>query len=381
VTVEWAVRHAIGRGAMRLVASVALCCAALSFASASAAAAESAEGDKGAPSPELQRTDHETVTDELILGHHLFQFPMLQPSSFMTTHVSSRLGLALVRAPDSPVVPGQTFDVDALGVSERLGGSVRFLDRFELFATGNANAYAGTAAESVIVGGAGWAYGGEGGLGFRIFKGESTQLSARAWFGGGTARRVQVLTLLSAAFTGQPETLPNIVNGNVSNLVISKVTNTEEALAFSFAQCLGRALGLQVTAALSHTFLDVRLFSQQLNAFVTPGVNVWTPDLAFALDFDLRRLVPAVPIAFLAEYDIQWSHAHDDYTGISEWLDTANTLAGGIYYSGRPELQLGLSIVGALPFETTEGFSATGRPFPAGRTHEVTFLLPLRYTW
>ncbi len=327
------------------------------------------------PAPPRARS----AADELVLGGHFFQLPALQRSPFITTYFSLRQGFQTIDSPDAPVRPGRTYGVDALGVVERIDAGFEFLKVLQLTIGVDAAAYSGNGFKSVVVGGAGYSYRGHVGAGARIFRGSSTQLTARASLEAGNADQLQTLTLINALITQPQQSIDQIIDGTLGRLIVNKANRTAENLSFHLAQSFGPALGLQLEAGLEHANIDVEFFSEALARADDTSVSFWTPDFAVAVGLDLKPLVPVLPISVMGEYSITSAHASSDLG--SQWLTTSQRAGVGVYYSGRPELALGLSAYRTFSVETTEGFNPSGNALPGGRPRTDTVLLTLGYTW
>ena len=317
---------------------------------------------------------------EQVLGQHLFLFPDLQKSAFMTTNINFQQAMELLSVPDAPVRAGRTYDVSALGVAERIDLGVRFLKRFEATIGGSAEAFSGTGIKSALVGGAAYTFDGLIGAGMRIMRSSHTQVAVRLAGTFGSAKRVEFLPVLAAvtAQGGAAQSIDSIVDGSTGRRIITPATRDAVSASFHLAQSILPSLGFQGTAGFTESFIHLDLFE---NTERHIDAELSSPELAGAVTFDLRPLVPLVPIAFIAEYRIRWTYVATREPGLQEWLDAEQTLGGGVYYSGRSELQVGLHALHILRFATTEGFDSEGHPFPIGRPEYTAFQLTLRYTW
>jgi hypothetical protein len=355
------------QGAIRFGAIVALC----AVASTARAARDSYPED-----------EERTSADDLLLGHHFFQLPALQPLSFMTTHVGLRQGVSTLDVPDAPVTTSHTTDIHALAVSDTLEIGIQFLKRFQALVGANATAFSGTGVKNIIVGGAAYSYRGSLGLGFNIWRGPTTNLSVRAIGEGGSARKFLVLNLLDfVASEPTRETIDQIIGGNTGKLITDEATRWSGSLSFHVSQSLGKAFALQGTLGLTFADINTRFFNATLAQFSEVGLTLWVPNFAVAADFDFRSVVPGFPLDVMAEYGLQLPHASNRTSGNSAWLSSTNTIAFGAYYSGRRNLLLGVNFARVLQLQTTQGIDADGRPYPTGRPTYDTLLLSLRYTW
>lgn len=329
------------------------------------------------PKRDWATDDSET---EQILGGHLFIFPSLQKSAFMTTNIAFTQALELLNVPNVPVRPGRTYDVNAFGVDESIDLGVRFLKRFEVSLGGAAEAYAGSGIKSALAGGAAYRFKGELGLGMRLLRSSHTQLAFRLGGELGSAKRVDFIPVITSLATETaPATVDAVVDGNIGKQIVTPARRVAVTGSFNVAQSLSRAFGLQGAVVFTESFVHLDLFQQQNERVF--DITLTTPELDAAVTFDLRPLVPPVPIAFIAEYSVRWTHVGTQEPGYSKWLSAESMFGLGAYYSGRKDLQVGLQYLGILRFETTQGFDAAGRPFPIGNPNYNALQLTLRYTW
>jgi hypothetical protein len=318
-------------------------------------------------------------TAEQVLGGHLFMFPVLQDTAFMTTRIEFAQALELLSVPDAPVRPGRTYDVSALGVDESISFAARFLDRFEAGLGGAAEAYSGDGVKSALVGGAAYWFDGRLGLGMRLWRGRRTELSIRLGGAFGSSKRIEFIPVLQQ-LSAQPGSVSvdQVLDGTTGRKVVTPASRDAVKLSFNLAHAFSRAFGFQGAFSVNDSFIRLNVTYDDQRRI---SGNVIAPELDGAITFDLRPLVEQVPIALIAEYSINWSHVDSTEPGVSKWLEAQQVIAGGAYYSGRKDLQVGLVVRHILSFETTQGFDASGRPFPLGKPDFTALQLTLRYIW
>jgi hypothetical protein len=318
-------------------------------------------------------------TTEQVLAGHLFMFPILQDTAFMTTHITFAQALELLQVPDAPVRAGRTYDVSALGVDESIQFGARFLDRFEASLGGAAEAYSGSGVKSALVGGAAYWFDGPLGVGMRIWRGRRTEFSTRIGGAFGSSKRVEFIPVLQQ-IAAQPAatTVDAVVDGDTGRKITTPASRDAVKVSFNLAHAFGRTLGFQGAFALSESFIHLNVAYDDQRRI---SGNVTTPELDGALTFDMRPLLEQLPLALIAEYSIAWSYVATQEPGLSKWLEARQVISGGAYYSGRKDLQVGLNVRHILTFETTQGFDTQGRPFPLGKPNFTAVQLTLRYIW
>jgi hypothetical protein len=316
---------------------------------------------------------------EQVLGGHLFMFPVLQETAFMTTRITFAQALELLNVPDAPVRTGRTYDVSALGVDESISFAAQFLHRYEASIGGAAEAYSGDGVKSALVGGAAYWFDGQLGLGMRLFRTRRTQLALRLGGAFGSSKRIEFISVLQQ-LSAQPteETVDQVVDGNAGRKVVTPAHRNAVKLSFNLAHAFNSWLGFQGAFSVNESFINLNVTYDDQRSI---SGNVTTPELDGALTFDLRPLVPEVPLALIAEYSIGWSYVATKEPGLSKWLEASQVISGGAYYSGRKDLQVGLNVRHILTFETTQGFDTSGRPFPLGKPNFTALQLTLRYIW
>jgi hypothetical protein len=270
--------------------------------------------------------------------------------------------------------------VSALGLDESIKFSARFLHRFEASVGAAAEAYSGSGVKSALVGGAAYWFNGQVGLGMRIWRGRRTEISTRIGGTFGATKRLEFIDVLNdIASTGTQQTVDNIIDGDAGRRVVTPASSDALSVSFHVAHALSRAFGLQGTFRVNESWFRLSLFhpdERRIHGEVT------SPELDAALTYDLRPLVSFLPIELIGEYSVRWSYVATREPGLSGWLESQQTVGGGVYYSGRADLQIGLHVRHILAFATTQGFEPNaGRPFPMGKPEFTALQLTLRYIW
>jgi hypothetical protein len=273
---------------------------------------------------------------------------------------------------------GRTYDVSALGVDESISFGAMFLDRFEASIGGAAEAYSGSGVKSALVGGAAYWFDGQLGLGMRLWGGRRTELSVRLGGAFGSSKRVEFISVLQQLAAQPPTSVDAVVDGDTGRKITTPASRDAVKLSLHLAHALSRAFGFQGAFYVTQSFVNLNVAYDDQRSI---SISVTSPELDGAVTFDLRPLVPLVPLALIAEYSINWSHVATKEPGLSKWLEAQQVISGGAYYSGRKDLQVGLNVRHILTFETTQGFDSASRPFPLGKPNFTAMQLTLRYIW
>ncbi len=326
----------------------------------------------------MDPAEEKSEVAEQRLGDHLFQFPGLQSSAFTTTHVGMIQGIELLEVPNREVFD-DAIDVHALGISERFEFGVELFDILEVGARGEAELYSGRDVQSLILGGAAYSYRGAITLGAQIARFQSTQLGLRGWVSTGYGKKLEVLRLVEALVADPLTTTRQVFESMGSGVILSQSQITAFGGSAHWAQALAPWCGLQVSAGLSRSDLELVFFDHNAGSSQALGFYLTSPEAAVALSVDAG---PRFPIALMGEYSIEWPRlTWEESSSSGRWLEPRQIAAIGVYYSGRDQLQLGLSVSRVLEFETVAGLESDARPLPAGDPSFDALRLTLRYTW
>jgi hypothetical protein len=296
------------------------------------------------------------------LAGHTFLLPSFLDSAFVTTSLGLQARAIFFTMPDVPTDFG-LLSLDATTVDQSLDFALKLSDAVGLSATVAGRALVGTNARSLVYVGANWNYAATLGAIVRVARIESsgTQIALRA-AGSYSSGQVATLIPLFAAPTATV-TLENIVRGNAGPLVTTPARTFTYGGSVDAAQAISSLFGLQASIGLGGSSLTLEPFEVATGDRVdqtTNGVN-FRLGAAFTADFEPKGF----PLAAMAEYAAIRSPSSFDLLNSSE-LNTVHTLAAGVFYSGRRDLQLGLEgalRLGLAPIETRSGTSGRPRAF------------------
>ncbi|MFY2561958.1 hypothetical protein ACN469_30470 [Corallococcus terminator] len=314
------------------------------------------------------------------LKGHVFQFPMLQQSAFVTTHVGIREGIARYDIPDVPVNDLEPLDVLLTGVQQTLDLSLSITDWLGVVGFGRATIITGTNADSLLASGGTVDLVGQLGAVLRLLRNDKsgTQLSLRGHFGYNKGREITLLPLINAIVDTPQVTVGGIIDGNLGQFLF--VPNQEASAhgGLFVAQSFGRVFSLQGSASAEYAWQKRRPFDVVLGGRFEQETNALRVFFALAATLDIYP-VTAIPIAIVGEYVFR--------TGFQEQVNrddrtlSDNTVGLGIYYSGRANLQLGLGTVVTLDGEPRMGLGQAGRALESGDPTLSYGQLILRYIW
>jgi hypothetical protein len=313
------------------------------------------------------------------LHEHVFLVPMLQNSAFVTTHVGIREGFALLDIPDFPVATLGTRDLQLSGVQQSLDLGVALTDWIGLFAAGRAVVVAGVDRPSLIADGATLEFGAGGGAIARVFKSDSTgtQVSLRAQFAYADRHEITLQPFVQAVVTATSATLAQIVENSLGNLILVPVSETSVQGGVLAAQYFNRYLSAQASVMFDRGWETREPFLLDLGERTAEEGDNFRIRFGLAAELDFTRLF--APVSLMAEYlfihgERSDTHGRDVDLG-------SNNLGFGIYYVGRPNLQLGLGTITTLSAEPRVGLDENGARALSGEPTLSSIELVLRYFW
>jgi hypothetical protein len=304
---------------------------------------------------------------------------MLQDSAFVTTHVGIREGFALYDIPDFPVLALGDRDIQLSGIQQSLDLGLKLTDWLGLFAMGRAIIVAGVDRPSLIVDGATLEFGASGGALVRVFRSDSsgTQVSLRAQFAYANRHEVTLQPFVQAVVNATSATLASIVENSLGNLILVPVDETSVRGGVTAAQYLNRYLSAQGSVMLERGWETREPFLLELGERTTDDGDNFRIRFALAAELDFSRLF--APVSLMAEY--LFIHGERSDTEGPDVDLGSNNLGIGVYYVGRPNLQLGVGAITSLSAEPRQGLDENGDPALSGEPTLSSIDLILRYIW
>ncbi|MCP3137531.1 hypothetical protein [Pyxidicoccus xibeiensis] len=341
----------------------------------------------GAPAGNESSAEGNTATkatachddDARQLGGHTFQFPILQQSAFVTTHVGLREGVARYDVPDLPVGRLGTTDVLLTGVQQSVDLGLAFTDWLGVAGFARGTVITGANARSLLVDGATVELVGQAGAIVRVWRneGSGTQLSLRGNFGYQDGSEVTVLPLVRGILNNPLLTVEDVVQGGIGEFILVPRTETSVNGGAFLAQALGRTFSLQASANGEYAWREREPFDVATGARVTQKTHAARVNLTAALTADFASL--GVPVALIGEY--LFSTGEETEVGLPDRTLRSSTVALGVYYSGRPNLQVGLGAATTLNAAPRIGLGEEGQPLESGDPTLSYAQLILRYIW
>ncbi|NMO14622.1 hypothetical protein HPC49_03860 [Pyxidicoccus fallax] len=340
-----------------------------------------------APTENASAAERDTVAeapachddDSRRLGGHTFLFPMLQQSAFVTTHVGLREGIARYDVPDLPVGRLGRTDVLLTGVQQTLDLELAVTDWLGLAGFARGTVITGANTRSLLVDGASVNLVGQAGAIVRVWRNANsgTQLSLRGNFGYEDGSEVTVLPLVSGILNNPLLTLEDVVQGSLGEFILVPRTETSVNGGAFLAQALGRTFSLQAAANAEYGWREREPFDAEAGGRVTQKTHAARVNLTAALTADFSP--HGVPVALMGEY--LFSFGEETEVGLPDRTLKSSTVALGVYYSGRPNLQVGLGAVTTLNAAPRFGLGEADQRLESDDPTLSYGQLILRYIW
>ncbi|MCE9671177.1 hypothetical protein LY474_25535 [Myxococcus stipitatus] len=221
---------------------------------------------------------------------------------------------------------------------------------------------------------------GEAGGVIRLLRGDTdgTLLSLRGHFGFDKSREITLLPLVESLLDSTGMTSEELVEQELGEFVFIPEQEATVHGGLFVAQVLDAVFAVQGSVSAEFAWQRRRPFDSLMDSRVVESTHAVRVFLALAVTADLSP-VTRVPLALMAEYVFR--------TGAQEQVDAADTLLEdstvglGLYYSGNPDLQVGLGAVATLDMGTELSVDAAGRPVLVDEPTRVYGQLLIRYVW
>jgi hypothetical protein len=340
-----------------------------------------------------------------MLDGHRFPIGAFVPLALPASYLGVRAGVEYHSVPAFAELPSllsggpQLVGLETINAAENIDFAVRLHEYVAIFGGAYGRARVGANVATLLGTGADYTYGGDIGALAKIFRLGDFQLGVRVHVGYYAGQSAEVMALFHdlGAIARQVVSdalrdLNTDLNQAIARINAAFWIATAELLtpfdgalyggSIDAAQALGRFVGLQFSVGLSvdsTTYTPMRFDVTSGSTRVMPGtVSTFRPSFAAAIDVDLE---PAgFPLDVMVEYRI------NSVTMTSSLPDAAGTLSSiehllalGLYYSGRTDLQLGVTgytLRGQLPLINTSANTA-----PSGKPRDLGAQLVFRYFW
>ena len=313
------------------------------------------------------------------LGGHTFLFPILQQSAFVTTNAGRREGLARYDVPDLPGGRLGTRDVLLTRVPQTLDLGIAFTDWLGVAAFARATVVTGANTPSLLLRGASADLFGQAGAVVRVWRNEpsGTQLSLRANIGHEQGKEITVVQFINGIRNTPGLTFEDVVEGNLGELLRVPTRETSVNGGAFLAQAFNRTFSLQASVYGEYGWRERQPFVSENGTRVTQTSHAARINFTAALAADFAP--HGVPVALLGEY--LFTTGEETEVGRPDRTLGASTVALGLYYSGRHDLQVGVGAATTLNAARRLGLGEQGEERESGKPTLSYGQFILRYIW
>lgn len=317
-----------------------------------------------------------------ILKGHVLLYPVLAQSAVVSTHVGIREGVASFKADQVPLSTLGPRDTSVTGLQQMLDLSIRFTPWLAAYIEAQGQALVGTNTITLLRRGSAFETSADGGLALRVLRNErsGSQLTVRGWGGLASGTDVTLLPLLASLRNAPGRTLESLIEGGGEDFLVVPTSEYSFGLGVYFAQAFSKAFSLQASSTARRTERTESPFDVVLNSNIEEDLRVFRWHNAVALTYDFAA--HGAPVAVLGEYMFALGNRSGGVTSLLLSDDIqSSTVALGLYYSGRPNLQLGLTGAMLLNGEPLQGLTPEGVPAESEKPTLSYTQLILRYIW
>lgn len=309
---------------------------------------------------------------------HVFLLPTLQDSAFVTTHVGVREGFATYDVPDVPLGRFGTRDVTLNGIQQSFDLGLGLTDWLGVYGFGRATLVTGIDAPSLIVDGASVDFVGSLGAVVRLLRNEhtGTQVALRARADYSKGRDITVQPLVVALTETGAVVITDVSDGDLGELIFVPSSETSVHLSAHAAQFITDFLSAQAALTADRGWATREPFLLADGRRPDEDSDTFRLHLAAALELDFSKLFP---MSLLAEY--RYTNGERTQDGRPDTDLGMHGVGLGVYYVGRPNLQLGVSAATTLSAEPRRGIGPQGETELSGDPSLTYVELILRYVW
>jgi hypothetical protein len=315
-----------------------------------------APADTPRDQPTKKEEPEEPDFDDRTMKGHTFVYPTVIEPAFVTTHFGFLIGFAYFNQPGTERTDstGQTlrYDLAQAGVAEGFDLGIRFHERIGIFARVGGTAVVGVNPESAVLEGAVFLFNWQAGASTMIWRFEEsgTQIGARAGARGSVGSLVVpeplVTSLIAATQEQEPADVNRLLGSNTAKLIFNDASSLGGGGSIAVAQAIGRHFSAQAAVGLAYESSEATFFNLAANREVGVAQGDFLLEPGLAITGDIH---PYFPLAAQVEYQMRYRAPLS--ASVSDVGDVAtpdaeapsHQLGGGLYYSGRRALQLGLA--------------------------------------
>jgi hypothetical protein len=329
-----------------------------------------------------------------MLAGHTFLYPVTHAGAFVSTYYGVALGAYEENIPQVPIPGFRTTDLSLIGVTATANLGIKITDWLGVEAQGRALGVFGTNGQSLIYAGGQLNSGGFLAPIVRIARIESsgTQISARAQIGELAGASLQVPRLLLLARTAIAGAVQNtsdpaaaaraigggLLNGGFPRVILAGADTFGLNASIEAAQALGEMFGLQGAVTIQRRVLGLTFNDVTAGDFRESATRY---DMLVDFSAEWDGMSVHVPIAAILEYELNARLTGTGDEELEEEGTNTHTFGAGIYYSGRPNLQVGLFAATLRNLRPVAGVTFTGVPGASATPNAQFAEMVVRYVW
>lgn len=336
------------------------------------------------------------------MAQHRFPFAPFLASSFIVSSFAVHAGIDVRRVPRFPLdattgaLVAQRIDLATVRITQGAAGSVRLHRLFALTFAVSGEARIGTNSSSLLGTGADYELGGDAGGLLRLYRGERFQISLRSEGGYHGGQQAGVARFYRSVRAIADRTVTRLLGPGTDfaterqridqALTQAALGLTTASRGFRISNLLTAAWTLSsyagLQAMLGFSFDRTTNVSNEFQLDSETSFKLSTTsdrrELMAGAAIDLGAASTGVPLDVVAEYELLPLLSRDhDGVGQSSRATVAQRLALGVYYSGRTDLQLGMSAYTLLAQLRELGANAQW----SGKAYNFGGLFVFRYIW
>jgi len=250
----------------------------------------------------------------------------------------------------------KVYDVATEGLGELLGFSLKVSKFMSLDAAAVMRIQHGPDAPSLLFRGAAYQIGGVLGATFQIFSDEEMglQVSARPWFAYTSSRNFSALAFVEGATElGVNATSDQVLTTTAADYYLEVTSEMSGGGSLLMAYTWDEAVAVQAS-------IDAAWSEQESDRALSDRGEVITTDyimaaMAGSIEYDFKSR--GLPVAFAAEYKVTYGRLADNPFPTTS-SRVSHRLGTGAYYTGRDDLQLGLTYYALLGLPRLEAIDA-----------------------
>jgi hypothetical protein len=329
-----------------------------------------------------------------MLAGHTFLYPVTHAGAFVTTYFGVAQGVYDESIPSVPIPGARTTDLSLIGVTSTADLGIKITDWLGIEGQARALAVFGLNGQSLIYAGGQLNSGGFVAPIVRLARIETsgTQISARAqigWLAGTSLEVPRLLVLARSAIAGAAtntadptaaarEIGSGIIQGGFPRVILAGADTFGLNASIEAAQALGEMFGLQAAATIQRRVLGLT-YNDPVAGDFRDSATRYDVLLDFSAEWD--GMSAHVPIAAILEYELNARLTGTGDEDLEEEGTNTHTLGAGVYYSGRPNLQVGLFAATIRNLRPIAGITVAGGPGTSGTPNAQFAEMVLRYIW